>query len=129
MYRDYQNTNRWRAFFASRAVLTIVLLFLIGMGIISFRALEAGWAAEAERAAVKDHLRELKEKKEKLNMELEDLRTEEGIEREARQKLNFRKPGEEVVIIRDTNSISLEHTITNASFWETIKQLFSRIMN
>lgn len=127
--RDFQENNHWRAFFASRAVLSVLLLLFIGMGVISFRALEAGWEAKAERAAVKEHLRELEEKKGVLTTELEDLRSQEGIEREARQKLNLRKPGEEVVIIRDANSAPVESDTANASFWESLKKWLSRIMN
>lgn len=121
--RDFQENNRWRAFFASRAVLSILLLLFIGMGIISFRALEAGWEAEAERTAVKEHLRELEEKKGVLTTELEDLRSQEGIEREARQKLNLRKPGEEVVIIRDAKTDSTQNKdVQSSSFIKSIKE-------
>ncbi len=101
--RDFQEQNRWRAIFASRTMLSIILLLLLGMGVASFQALEAGWSAEAERAALKERLRELEEKKGALTTELEELRSQEGIEREARQKLNFRKAGEEVVIIKEGN--------------------------
>ena len=127
--RDFQEQSRARAFFASRPVLMVLLLLLLGMGIISFRALEAGWSAQTERAAVKDRLRDLEAKKNTLTSELEDLRSEEGIEREAREKLNFRKPGEEVVIIKDASSASVENNTANASFWERVKQWFSGIMN
>jgi len=127
--RDFQEQSRARAFFASRPVLMVLLLLLLGMGIISFRALEAGWSAQTERAAVKDRLRDLEAKKNALTSELEDLRSEEGIEREAREKLNFRKPGEEVVIIKDASSASVENNTANASFWERVKQWFSGIMN
>lgn len=101
--RDFQQQSRVRAFFASRMVLSILLFLLLGMGLISFWALEAGWSAQAERAAVKERLHELEEKRDVLTSELEELRSQEGVEREARQKLNFRKPGEEVVLIKDTN--------------------------
>ena len=127
--REFQESNRWRAFFASRAVLSVLLLVLIGMGVVSFRALEAGWEAQSERAVVNERLRELEDKKEVLTRELEDLRSQEGIEREARQKLNYRKPGEEVVIIRDTSSASMGNETVSISFWEKIKEWFSGIMN
>lgn len=101
--RDFQENRRMRAFFASRTVLTVLFLFLVGMGIVSFRALEAGWEVRTEHEAVEERLRSLEEKKQMLSSELEELRSEQGIEREAREKLNYRKPGEDVVIIRDGN--------------------------
>ena len=125
---DNQENNRWRVFFASRPVLGIMLLIIIGLGVISFHALEAGWAAKAERATAEKRLRELKEKKDALTSELENLRSEEGIEREARQKLNFRKPGEEIVIIRDTNTVLPESDAASSSFWKTVTQWFFGLM-
>ena len=113
---DFQEQSRVRSFFASRTVLIVLLLLLLGMGIITFQALEAGWSAQAERAAVKEHLRDLEEQKTTLTSELEELRSQEGIEREARQKLNFRKPGEEVVIIREMSSVSSQNDAANISF-------------
>lgn len=101
--RDFQEQSRWRAVFASRTMLSVMLFFLIGMGVISFHALEAGWEAETKREEVKERLRGVEEKKDVLTSELEELRGEEGVEREARQKLNFRKQGEEIIIIRDIN--------------------------
>ncbi|OGZ43208.1 MAG: hypothetical protein A2719_00740 [Candidatus Ryanbacteria bacterium RIFCSPHIGHO2_01_FULL_45_22] len=119
--RDFQEPSRWRAIFASRAVLSILLLLLLGMGVMSFRALEAGWSAEAERAAVTEHVQELEEKKSALTSELEELRSQEGVEREARQRLNFRKQGEEIIIIRDTNGDQPREEVTKAG-------LFSRLL-
>lgn len=127
--RDFQEQSRMRAFFASRPVLMVLLLMLLGMGVMSFRALESGWEAEAERAAVKDRLHDLEAKKKALTSELEDLRSQEGIEREAREKLNFRKSGEEVIVIKDVNSAPVGNNTAGASFWETVKQWFSGIMN
>jgi len=119
--RDFQEQSRWRAIFASRAALSVMLLLLLGMGIVSFQALEAGWEAETKREAVKERLREIEEKKDMLTSELEELRSQEGIEREARQKLNFRKQGEEVIIIQDVNTKHVSE--------ETIKDgLFSRLL-
>lgn len=119
---NVQEQSRWRAIFASRAVLSILLLLLLGMGVISFQALEAGWSTETERAAVTERLQELEDKKSALTSELEELRSQEGVEREAREKLNFRKQGEEIVIIRDANK---EHTDEE----KTKADLLSRLLH
>ena len=126
---DFQGQSRVRAFFASRAVLTILLFLLLGMGLISFQALEAGWQAEAERAAVQERIRELEEKKGSLTSELEDLRSQEGIEREARKKLNFRKSGEEVVIIRESGDKAGSGQEPNSSsFLESIREFLIHLI-
>ena len=126
---DFQGQSRVRAFFASRAVLTILLFLLLGMGLISFQALEAGWQAEAERAAVQERIRELEEKKGSLTSELEDLRSQEGIEREARKKLNFRKSGEDVVIIRESGDKAGSGQEPNSSsFLESIREFLIHLI-
>ena len=126
---DFQGQSRVRAFFASRAVLTILLFLLLGMGLISFQALEAGWQAEAERVAVQERIRELEEKKGSLTSELEDLRSQEGIEREARKKLNFRKSGEDVVIIRESGDKAGSGQEPNSSsFLESIREFLIHLI-
>lgn len=125
---NFQQNHRVRAFFASRAGMTILFLFLVGMGIVSFRALEAGWEARAERAAVEERLEKLEEDKNMLIKELEDLNSQEGIEREARQKLNFRKPGEEVVIIVDSEENGrAEEKAESFSLQGALKKVFNFI--
>ena len=121
--------QRIRSFFASRPVLIVLFLLLVGMGVVSFQSLLAGRAVEEERLEVEREARNLEAKKDKLTSELEDLRSGKGIEREAREKLNFRKPGEEVVIILDNEgSVAAKENATNASLLETIKQWFRRSM-
>lgn len=126
---NFQEKRQLRAFFASRTILIVLLLLLLGAGIVSFRALEAGWKVQVERAAVEERLQKLEEEKRALSSELEELRSDEGVERRARQKFNYRKPGEDVVIIKDTNIAPLENGAANASFWEMIQQWFSGIKN
>lgn len=119
----YQEHRRIRAFFASRAVLIGLFLLLMGTGIVSFQALLAGNEVKQEQQEIEQELRELQAQKEQLTSELEDLRGGQGIEREAREKLNFRKPGEEVVIIVENADANLnkeerQETGVLKRFWE-----------
>lgn len=125
MYAN-QDNRLLRAFFASRTVLVILFLLLIGAGIASFRALMASWELEAERREVKEEIQRLEAQKEALAGELADLRNGRGIEREAREKFNYRKPGEEVVIIIDSEeSSNVEEKADSFSLLDTLKKIFN----
>mgnify|MGYP001558245691 CR=1 FL=1 len=121
--------QRIRSFFASRPVLIVLFLLLVGMGVVSFQSLLAGRAVEEERLEVEREARNLEAKKDKLTSELEDLRSGKGIEREAREKLNFRKPGEEVVIILDNNGAAENgQAETSKSLAESIKEFLIHLI-
>jgi cell division protein FtsB len=121
--QSFQGQRRVRAFFASRAVLAVLFLLLIGMGVASFRALVAGSAVEEQYIQLEEEITGVEEKKEALVKELEELRNGEGIEREAREKLNLRKPGEKVVIILDeADPVPIHQSEQNAGFLSRLLQ-------
>ncbi len=99
--RDFQEKRRVREFFASRTIIVVLFFLVVGMGLATFRALMQSWEVERERQAVADRVEELIRKKGSLSDKLDELHTGKGIEREAREKLNLRRPGEELVIIQD----------------------------
>ncbi len=90
-----------RVFFASRAVLTVLFLALVALGVVTLRALMRGWEAAAARAEAERRVGDLTNQQRALSQEIEDFKTGRGVEREAREKLNLRKLGEEVVIIQE----------------------------
>ena len=97
--QQFQEQRKLRAFFASRTVLIVLFLLLIGTGVMSFQALLAGKEVEREREEVEQELMDLEQRKGALSSELDELYSGRGVEYQAREKLNYRKPGEEVVII------------------------------
>ena len=128
--QQFQEQRKLRAFFASRTVLIVLFLLLMGTGVMSFQALLAGKEVEREREEVEQELLDLEQRKGALSSELDELHSGRGVEYQAREKLNYRKPGEEVVIIVEGNTDkdgAVEHS--NASIWESIKNWFFRIMN
>jgi cell division protein FtsB len=129
--REFQQQRHTRAFFASRTVLTILFLLLIGAGVASFRALLDGMEVAAERTDAEEKLQNLETEREALTSELEDLHSGQGIERAAREKLNYRKPGEEVVIILNNEYNEDQDQETDAFLlWGNLKKFFNfRIFN
>ena len=119
--KDYQEKRQVRELFASRIIVLFLFFLIISTGVASFRALMKGWEVRAEKEAAEKRVEELKKEQEVLSSELQDFDSGRGIEREAREKLNLRKPGEEVVIIRDASAeTSSDDTTSNKNFFSRI---------
>jgi cell division protein FtsB len=112
--RDFQEKRRVREFFASRAVVVVLFLLVVSMGLATFRALMQSWEVERERQAIASRVEDLIRKKGSLSDKLDDLETGKGIEREARERLNLRRPGEELVIIQDHKKPDADRLATSS---------------
>ena len=114
-----------RAVLASRAVMAVLFLALMGVGFAAFRAVMQMNGARAERQHTEERVRELERTQAQLKEEVQDFTTGYGVEREARDKLNLRKPGEEVVIILDNTKGGA--TATTSGGHGTVWRLFKRL--
>ncbi len=79
--------------------------------------------ARTQSADMIKKIQELEGKKRELEMELAEIQTHEAIEREAKDRLNLKNPGEEVVVVVPQK----EDTASSASpksFWYTIRSFF-----
>ena len=122
--RDFQESNKVRRFLASRFVLALLFLVVMGMGVATFRALEKGWQAEEQRKVMEANMQQLQHKKAELAEEVKNYSTGEGVEREAREKLNLHKPGEKVVVILNNDTHQQEPMQTQSwvqRMWSTIR--------
>lgn len=122
--RDYQERRKLRSFFASRFVLIVLFILALGAGVVSLQALARSWEAKDERIEADVRLQNLVKKRDEAKEELEDLDTSYGVEREARGKLNLRKPGEEIVILKEEVR-EAEDPSVSASPWVRFKRMFT----
>lgn len=126
MQRYQVQGGRLRAFFASRAVMAALFLIVLGVGVAAARALVGSSVARKEREQAEERLQGLTLKKETLQKEVQDFTTGHGVEREARDKLNLRKPGEEVVIILDPANGAASATVEaegQGMFWRLLHRV------
>lgn len=80
--------------------LNVLLLIAAGaVGIGAVRMARQTLALRAELAAAEARLEEVKRGQAELAARLAELDTPEAVEREAKAKLNLKKPGEEVVVV------------------------------
>ena len=92
-----------------RAVFSWPVIFIAGLLVIAalwgiFRALEKELALRGEIKTLEKKIVEADSVRAGFQAKVEDLRTEAGLDREARGKFNLKKPGEEVVIFLDDAS-------------------------
>ena len=79
-----------------------------------------------EQSAEMTHkIEQLKLKKQELEAELAGLKTKEAVEREAKERLNLKKPGEEVVVVVPEKKDNEARTQPK-SLWAKIESFFGR---
>lgn len=105
-------------------VIFVALLLVISALWGIFRALEKELALRGEIKTLEKNIAEADSAKAIWEIKVEDLRTEAGLDREAREKFNLKKSGEEVVIFLDEASQAKplgESGDWLASLWSSVK--------
>lgn len=76
--------------------------------------------------SVDQNIRALTQKKEELEAKIKELETNEALERNAKESLGLKKPGEEVVVVvpGKKNVQSVSSPQPRIGVWERIKQFF-----
>jgi len=123
-FNDFQENKK-----IERAVFSWPVIFIAGLLVIAalwgiFRALEKELALRGEIKTLEKKIAEADSAKAVWEAKLEDLRTEAGLDREARGKFNLKKPGEEVVIFINSALESKPLELTGgwpASLWSAMK--------
>lgn len=106
-------------------IVLVILVFIVGYSAFNVIKQALGFRQEAKNAEEK--VRELTAKKEELEAYLAELETPEAIEREAKERLNLKKIGEEVVVVVPKEEKG--PSPSNPSFWERVKSFFAGIFN
>jgi len=95
-----------------------VVVFLIFTNV---KISEKRKALEAQRDALEKEIQILEEKNRQLKDEASKQQTESFLEAEAREKLGFKKPGEEVVVVLPSEEQKEGVEVATSSFWERFK--------
>lgn len=123
---DFQEKRSLRTFFASWPVLAMLFLLVVGVGISTFRAVLRSKQVKEENRTMEERLRLLEEERNSLSSDLQSLSQGQGLTRQAREKLHYRKPGEEVAIIVDEPEPDVQEEQANpAGLFERLQQFFN----
>ncbi len=92
--------NKLKKFFSSRAVLFLLLLAFIWLSISLVKAFYKKRQMDQEIGALKAEIAKMDGKGQDLNQLLSYFNSESYLEREAKDKLNLKKEGENVVMVQ-----------------------------
>ena len=113
-------------YFKKSLVINVLLVCVaVGASYRAARMIHDAVVLRHQSADVTQKIEELKKKKQELEAYLAEIHTKEAVEREAKSRLNLKKPGEEVVVIipeqKDTAVAG-----QSLGFWDKIKSFFKR---
>jgi cell division protein FtsB len=118
---EFQEKRKVKRLIYSRLTLVILLIILVLM-------LRSVWGVYEKAQLTKENLNKttndlagLKEREQILSAEIEQLKTNSGVEKEIREKYGLVKPGEEVIVIVNKNDdLISDSDLDDLSFWQKI---------
>lgn len=114
--------------FFSVAINISFLALLAVVGYSTYKMVGQAYAIWGENDNTKKRIQELVIQKSKLEAALAELETNEGIEKEAKRRLNLKLPGEEVVVVLpEEDSYGTSTADSHISWWQSVKVLFERV--
>ena len=122
--RSFQEKRRWRKIMESWPVLLLltILLVIFSWSVIGF--LRKMNLTKENREIAEEQLAQLKNKKQKLSNDIENLNTEEGKETIFRENFGLAKEGENLIIVLDEKNKEEEKISSKSGFFS--KLLFWR---
>ncbi len=96
---DYQQKRKLRTAFESPITWSVVMIITGLMTVSAFNRYQIAYDMEVRREEAQKEVEKLKERKEELEVEVEYLSNERGIEAEIRRQYDVAKDGEQIVIM------------------------------
>lgn len=119
---EFQEKRKVRKFLYSKITLVILAIIIILLLVSVFNVYKKQKVTRDNLAKTRSVLVGLEARERMLSSEIERLGTVNGIEKEIREKYDMVKPGEEVIVIIDSNSEnSTSITPVSTSLWQKIK--------
>ncbi len=122
--RNFQKNKKWKRLSQSKS-----FLVFLGIIILFFVYSMFGLVGKMEETAnnkkiVENKIAELEKSKEKLNSDITNLKTEEGVEGTIREKFGLAKDGESMImVVDDKNSTQAQKKDDSGGFFSWLKNL------
>ena len=102
----------------------IVALLLVGHN--TYQVVRRSFALKKESAATKAKIEQLTRRKQELEAQITELKSAPAVERQAKERLNMKNSGEEVVVVvPEKNTVPQKKSAaTPPSFWDRLKGFF-----
>ncbi len=113
---------------ASQAVLFSVIFVLLFFAVTGFLVV-SNWNINQKRndlntkiESLRKEIQDLEEKKVELQAGINQSQSSEYLEEVARESLDLKKPGEDVVVVKQSASTTEETAAQEKSFWQKIRE-------
>ena len=102
-------------------LISVFCFLIISLLIISnYRITKKRMELQHQIDDLKNQIRELEEKRARLQSAISNSNNPDFLEKEARDKLNLKKPGEEVLYVFPPKKVESTSTEADKNFWQTI---------
>ena len=98
-------------------------MLAISLSYSATRMVRSVLKVQTESEEMTRKIEDLERKKKELELAIAEIQTREAVEREAKTRLNLKKPGEEVVVVVPEKKVSASQA-PPTSFWSKFISLF-----
>lgn len=109
--------SSWQDIFFAVLMGSLILTVIVFLVVSNFRISKKRALLNSQVNQLKEDIRVTQEKKQELEAQLYQSSQEEYLEKEAREKLNLQKPGEEVVVILPSEEESQQKEEKTKQWW------------
>jgi len=125
---ELQNRQKFKKRFFSKPVFLIVLILTVLMVKATINLYIKKLHSSRDLAAVSESVNTMRAREQELNIEIEKLGTQRGVEEEIRKKYSVVKSGEEMVVLVDEKTPPSDNNEVSEGFfartWHKITNLF-----
>lgn len=125
MLLDFQQKRRIKDFFYSKPFLMILILILIFSLVSTFKVFKKMSLSRSEMKKSEERLIELEAKRTDLLAKISNIQTEEGLEREIRDKFSVAREDEKVVVIVPDEEVEPVFIEYKKTIWQKIKDFLN----
>ena len=122
---DFQQKRKVKSFMYNRVTIGLLFVFVLYASFSTFRVYKKQKESEYLRGVVEKKVYELEAKDRQINEKIQDLDTDQGLEREIRGKFNVAKDDENMVIILENEEATTTDIRKPMSFWQKVLGFFS----
>ncbi len=111
--------------YKSFAINGILIIIAMVASYSASRMVRNAFFARQQSDQMVQRIEELQQKKKELEAQLAEMQTKESVERQAKERLNLKKPGEEVVVVVPQKEEKKPQE-KSPTLWEKITSFFIR---
>lgn len=124
--KKFQEKNKWKNILQSKPFLIILGFIVLGLIWSVFGLFNRMQETAKNRKIEEDKILDLRQRKEKLIFDINNLKTEKGVEENIREKFGLVKEGEEmIVVVEEKTQTESDQKKSMNKFLFFLKNIFS----